>query len=496
MFEEYMPYPSDANVMMRNDRVWAGWVDGEKCFTTWGKRGGKFQLTENIPGPKGKEGTKAFQNSEETAWQYLIRELEKKSKSGWSVETITPEVESALNDKMGEQHIATEITFDGPLPTNLCFSKPVNELKNDAEFERLCAGEGVFTVKMNGMMHIVSKDKYGEVYIQTRGKMDVVNEKYPHLVDQFYQLLPNKSICLCEFIVGEGSSKKDFKMMQSIANSKGPRALEMQEKYGLASAYLIRTPYWSGMHIEGFHTIEHILMFIECLWDGRPNPIGEVRCPILQLPDIQPIWCAYTEGNPNLWEELCEERDKQGWEGFVLYRLKDSFGEKGLNFKGNPDRPPVCWKVKPAYEDDFIAIFDPLGPPMHCSPSCHFPIGDPEYNGRCPICGKKLLPDGGYGTGKNKYRVGALSLYQLTPDGESIYICEASSGLSEEQKESIVEWYEDGRNNQWSSCVRVTYRDRGYVNDDDDSNALSFPAIDEIRSDKTEDECINEKLYL
>ena len=106
-----------------------------------------------------------------------------------------------------------------------------------------------------------------------------------------------------------------------------------------------------------------------------------------------------------------EEAERKGYEGWVGYKRNETFGKYSFSFHGKPDRPSCCFKLKPEYEDDFIAYFDPLN-------------------------GTKTFPMGSTGTGKNTGLLGTLSLYQLGERGSNftdklVYICEVGSGISD-----------------------------------------------------------------
>jgi hypothetical protein len=47
---------------------------------------------------------------------------------------------------------------------------------------------------------------------------------------------------------------------------------------------------------------------------------------------------------------------------------------------------------------------------------------------------------------------------------------------------------------RWPQCWKVSYKGRRYVSDGEDTNALDFPALEQIRTDKNPNECINERL--
>lgn len=481
-----------------NTQVWIAWADGEEVVTQWGVKDGKIQETVDIPGPKGKEGTKGFIDPVTSALDQLVRDVKRQAQKGYQV-VKGPDsglFATMLAQETGGVTRGESVTFDGPLPSNISFSKPVNSVEPQ-KLMKLAArdpkGQGgpplAWTVKKNGMCYLVSKDAKGGVWIQSRGKLIVENDKFPHLVEQFDAFLPKMTILLCEFFVGDGNTKKDFKSMQQVSNSLVSRALEMQRELGLVHAYVFRVPFWKGANMEANKSCSTWLEFLMTLLDGWEDP---------SMPDgIQHGLASfeYIHGpaiSDDSYEEAIEEMEKFGYEGWVVYDAWGSLGEKHISFLGQPDRPDVCWKVKRHLEDDFIALWDPDGNGEHCSSKCHVPdkhaAQEQTRTGRCPVCRKKLQSNGTWGTGKNKERVGTLSLYQYGSDGVKRYICEVSSGLTDKQKQKIADE---------KFCVEVAevgYQDRGYVSQGDDSNALTHPKVIRFRKDKDLNECINEEL--
>jgi hypothetical protein len=192
------------------------------------------------------------------------------------------------------------------------------------------------------------------------------------------------------------------------------------------------------------------------------------------------------------YEEAMEEMERFGYEGWVVYDCWAALGPKHISFLGQPDRPAVCWKVKKQMEDDFIAIWDPEGNKEHCTSKCHIPdlkaSQKQTQTGKCCVCDKRLKSNGTWGTGKNKERVGTLSLYQYGAEGIKRYICEVSSGLTDEQKQAITD------EGFIVDVAMVGYQDRGYVSRGDDSNALTHPKVIQFREDKDLHECVNKEL--
>lgn len=486
----------------KHTQVWQAWVDKEKVITQWGVLGGKIQETIDIPGPKGKSGTKGFIDPKQSARDQIIRDVATKAQRGYKLENeISGEIKDALEIELADVVCGNEITFGGPLQHNVAFSKPVNSipveriLKNQMKIAEDIGGPYYdWTVKMNGMCHLVTKDKYGIIWIQQRGKLHIENVKYPHLVEEFEALLPEKSIMLCEFYVGEGYSAKDFSNMQSIANSLPDRALLMQKKLGLVKAYIFRIPAWKGVLDEDTTLTTVWLDGIEELnygWRDPERP-GGIQLGFSDTDYIKPI-TRYANIDYKGAMQLCKEK---GFEGWVIYRRNQPLGEKCISFLGQPDRPAVCWKVKPEKEDDFIGIWDPKGIGEHCGTKCRIPDMKNQIEqtrtGKCCVCGKRLQTNGEFGTGKNKARVGSISLYQYGKDGVKRYVCEVTSGLTDRQKQKIAD------ETMFIGVVKIGYQDRKFITRGQDSNALIHPKVVKNspvpRKDKDLNECVNNEI--
>jgi hypothetical protein len=474
-------------------QIWRSWIEGDAVVSQWGVKDGKMQETVDIPGPKGKEGTRAWISPEQSAFETLVRDVKTKAQKGYGI-TIEPSqgpLLTALNKELAEVTKGNRIDFNGPLPDNIAFSKPVNSV-SPKKLMQLAARENekgyggppvAYTLKKNGMCYLVSKDMHGDVWIQSRGKLIIENEKFPHLVAEFGEFLPDKSILLCEFYVGEGSTKADFKGMQKIGNSLPKVALQKQKQIGLVHAYIFRVPFWKGANMEECGLISGWLEFLNAMIDGweddsRPGgyQYGLSTYEFIHGPDIAD--CSY--------EEAMEELEEYGHEGWVVYDCWNKLGPNHISFLGQPDRPNVCWKVKRKLEDDFIAEWDPTGTPSHCSSKCHWDAA--PKNDKCPACGRKLQTSGTWGTGKNKDRVGTLSLFQIAGNGIKQYICEVGSGLTDKQKQNIAD------NGFFIEVVQVGYQDRSYISRGDDSNALTHPTVLSYREDKELNECVNGEL--
>jgi len=435
----------------------------EVIVTEWGaiKNGAKKQhgKTKDRPGPKGKAGTKAFMSAADNACFNMDRLIRKKIEEGYVEIGLDgrPLLGGPVEDP--QYDVGPIISFQQPLPKNLCFSKPKNTV-SEKFLAKLEADDNIIlTRKINGMMIIAQILVDGTSRLYTR-RMDDVTEHFPHLTTALRNMeIPTESILLFEAFMGEGNDKKDLLRVQSVMRSKSDRAVSLQETIeGWMRFYLIRVPFWEGRHMEGLFNCEYLCHFIEnTLADKFLNyqdkAVGEQFLFVLEN----------FEGSV---AEAREMANQHGYEGWVGYKRNDMLGNYSFSFHGKPDRPSCCFKMKAEYEDDFIAYFDP----KH---------------------GTKEFPMGSMGSGKNTGLMGTLSLYQMSPDAKTmnqqVYICEVGSGFTDEQRREMTEA-------NYPMVVTVKYTSRQYVSDGDATNALEFPRFDQIHPDKDYTEVYNPKL--
>lgn len=417
---------------------WGAVVDGRRKFH------GK---TKDRPGAKGKKGTKAFMTAEENACFNADRLIRKKLEEGY--------IEAGLDGRPLLGGTADEIRHDQPLPKNLCFSKPRNSVPIHYAEALEHKGDLLLTRKINGMMVIAHMDREGEPHFYSR-RMDEVTELFPllHLALGPSGLkIPAESILLFEAFTGEGNTQDEFEAVQGIMRSKLVRALEKQEETP-AKFYLFRIPIWKGTILEQVNTCETQCHLIEntftdlflSYFEGREEeqflfPLENVDLP---LPEAMALV------------------EKHEWEGYVAYQRSEIMGGYSFSFHGKPDRPKCAFKIKPVYEDDFVAFWEPEK-------------------------GTKEMPRGSYGSGKNSTTVGTLSLYQYDLNRKLIYICECS-GFTTADRGYLEKAAE------YPTVVQVEYTNRSYMSKGRKSNALQFPRFVRVREDKAVDECTNDQL--
>lgn len=429
-------------------RIWTCWVDGQLIYTEWGQMGGAVQrVTERSEGVN--IGKKNEVSPEEYAL-YLGREkCRKKHWEGYR--------EYGGNGKPLDEH-ETEISFSNP-PLNLAFWKPDNS--PGAGMEKKAANNALwYARKMNGLMYCAWCDDDGRVFLTSRRMLKqhdletetqfTWNDRFPHLITALSQFMVPKSCLLGELVAFNEDNKDDLHLIGSYTKSLTPKALEEQPKYGWPYFYVWDVAFWEGIDLVKTAPVASRYELIHELL-----PKG---APLIPVQYIGPSAGKDWYGDIPFMRELAK---KLGWEGFVAVDPLGIFEDRGYNFKGKPDRPSkFAAKVKPEYEDDFIVFWN---------------------------------PEKGFGEYSKKDRYGSkgvksVTLYQLNTKGEPVYIANCSSGLTEEMKTNLKPT--EGPLGVW----KIIYTDRRYISDGDDTNAIDFPRFESIRTDKTPEECVNERL--
>jgi len=389
--------------------------------------------------------------------------------------------------------VATEVrveavSADEPLPTNLCFYKPNN--KPGGKMLKLIEdGKAIFGRKRDGMMHVIrvtadSTEVYSRRMLQSMdkepGKPWAL--RYPKIVEEFeamaeVEIFPPNTVFLGEMVMDRGGVD-DFTHVARVTKSLTHESLAIQAADGWVSYYIWDVAIWGGVEVAktmSFAERQKLLEPMNREWLKLENWWVLGHTPILPLDvwtpsDLQlatDLEDEFADFPPVLTmaTDLAKELD---WEGFVVVDPTAVYGEKAFNFRGKPDRPRgMCAKVKPSYEDDFIARWDPEDD-----------IGE-------------------YGKGKHQGMCGSVGLYQLNEAGEEVWICKAGGGI----KDKFTKEYPDGLlrvdlsdKSIYPLVVEVEYDSRTYRSDGDKTDALRFPRIVRWRDDKAYEECVNSRL--
>jgi ATP-dependent DNA ligase len=431
-------------------RVWRVWLTGHVINYQWGQVGGAMQEASEVS--QGVNlGKKNEMNPEVYALDRAREMCRKKHWEGYREVFHGNDGTSGFYD--AEEPCA--IDFDKPMPLNLSFYKPLNSAGSGL-LKKAERGEALYTRKMNGMMHAIVCDASGRVQIYSRRmllchddedpKSVTWNDRFPHIVAAAQRIMPPKSILLGELVVMKGNLE-DFKLVQSYTKSLTKQSLADQEANGYPSYCIWDIAFWNGKDLVS------------------QSPVGDRYDLIHELDysgccgNIFPLQIM-----PSSWfknpENAIEYAKANGWEGFVIVDPTGVYGDRAYNFKGKPDRPgALCAKLKPAYESDFIVMWD---------------------------------PDRGYGERSNKGRytggIKSVALFQYNKDGEFVFISNLNSGLTEEMKTNMA------KSSLYPRVWQVEYTERTYKSAGDDTNALTFARFIREREDKKPQECIDEDL--
>lgn len=456
-------------------RVWTVEVKGNQIITCAGDLGGSMQrFVETMQGIN--VGKKNAKTGEQYALERARYAAEKKYREGYREVALlangvamkadgTPVFLDTVQEKV--------IDFNN-LPGPLRFYKPDNSMS--AGMEKLAReGKVFYSRKRNGLAYVIAKgDGKAKLYSRTMlrqhddeaGKTELTwDDRFPEIVAAADALMPPNSIMLGELVVDrEGAD--DMAHIQSLTKSLTSESLQKQA-HGKASFYIWDIAFWDALELVGKAPVqERYEMIHELDYSGLGNTLIPVQ--------------YFDETHFKTPEEAVEYAKKMGWEGFVVVAKDGVYGDKAFNFKGKPDRPgKACAKLKPTYEDDFIAIWDPekklkevltMGIPV---------VYDSAKN---DTCGERSTKD------RNAQGIKAVSLWQYNKKGELVYISNVSSGLTDEQKKN---WADPAL---YPMVWKVEYKDRRYTAQGDDTNAMDFAAFVELRTDKRPEECVNPEL--
>jgi ATP-dependent DNA ligase len=285
--------------------------------------------------------------------------------------------------------------------------------------------------------------------------------RFPHLVQALQALqLPNNSMLALELVHPGGDSKAHFSHVQSVTKSLTTQALKDQEEKIWLVAYIWDIPFWDGKeYVKTVRTSWRHKLIVEIL-EKAPAWVATWLSPVQyhQFPSL----------DASLQYAL--EAKLEGW---VVVDPEGVYDDKAWNLKGKPDRPSsFCAKAKPWMEDDFVAMWDPskkigtLGKGRH------------EKGKTVTLPNRKEVKHGG---------VGSVGLHQYNSDGSLVYICDCSSGMDYEMQSCLTP-------KNFPMVWEVQYVERSYISDGDKTNALTFPKLVRVRTDKTPEECINDEL--
>lgn len=314
-----------------------------------------------------------------------------------------------------------------PLDPNFVMAKPKNSVAESKILNLETAGNLSITRKRDGYCHLVAGSN-SSVKIYTRGIEDVT-AKYPHIVHEISSMEIPFPFLLGAEILFDNCGKDEFEKLTRIAKSGNSAAVKLQEEIGFAVAMIFGVIVFGGKivslqtHQERFDLIARIFSQL----DFRPT----------YAYPLEVLGCSFKKA-----KSLVKEKK---WEGLVLYdKTKPSAFR--LDGKSNqPPRPEGCWKWKPKFEDDFIAV------------------------GWIPGSKGK----------KHQHRMGKLKLAQLDArTGKMVSCGEVGIGFSDKDREILVD------DSLYPWVAQVEFQERF------SSGKLRFPSFVRRRIDKRPEECL------
>jgi hypothetical protein len=480
----------------RNDRpqVWEIWVDKDRYYTRHGLLGGKMQETSKL----GKYKNQGKSN-EITPEQDALAEARRLTRKKWDFEgydEFTGEVN--IDQRSGTPSIPHLLSS---LPGSFSMYKPQNSLDSAPKLLKKANENRVwYALKRNGLAFWVVIDSQKNVQMYSRrnrpthkdegprenldGTLDYSTfipwtVRFSHLVGavSLLELPPNTMLC-CELVHPEGDTKRHFSHVQGVEKSLTPRALELQAESGYLGLYCWDIPFWDGQDLVRTSPVGSRYKLINDVFDAQK--LREMSTDIAQklkshgasMPSdwVKPVLSNLFPGGLDSAVAHAKEKDLEGW---VVVDPEGVYGDKGWNLKGKPDRPSsFCAKLKPWYEDDFVAVFDPVNKWGTWGKGRH------EKGKTVTLPNGNTVIHGG---------IGSVGLGQYNSNGDLVYICDCSSGMEYEYQAQL-------RPEHFPQVWEVKYVERSYQSDGDDTNALTFPGLVRVREDKSPEECVNPQL--
>lgn len=461
-------------------RVWTVRVEGRMIYTQWGDEGGKFQTGEDF-GVWKNRGQSNEITPEQDAFDTAERMIREKLRAGY--------VEGA-----GAVVLSRSLDLTRRLPEQLRVYKPDNSL-GPTLLKRMRARQTLFTRKRDGEAYplVTHVDREITMYSRKMHRHHHLEEggpgweaRFPQIVEEVRSLdLPPETMLLGELVF---LPDRDMRWNTAqIIRSKTDEALEMQARVGHLHYYVWDIAWWAGKCLLTTETLGERYARIYSLLEGRgvphllpvevysPDDIDELAAGISDsvLEDEHEFGIpVIPEDAPPLWRSAIKVALRYAWEGWVVVDPDAQMGPEAYNLRGKDYRPAaVSGKLKPFFEDDFVLVFDP----------------NSDFGEIDETLGQDLPERGSWGRGKEGV-VGAVSLYQRDASGKLVYICECGGGITDD----FIAQYSDPE--KYPLVAEVRYETRTYTSLGGKTNALQFPRIIRVRTDKTPDECINTRL--
>jgi predicted DNA-binding WGR domain protein len=435
-------------------RYWATWREGTRVIIEYGIEGGKLQTTMQSFPEGVNVGKKNEKGPDVVAQEWMDRQIKRRKREGYK--------EQGDESTGGVDHF----DFDNP-GSNIRFLKPQNNLSTYLR-KKMAKKEAIYTRKRNGnfIAPVIGSSGDPNLYTLTMAHSHKDEDipwiqRFPGICQDLLDFnIPNRSALLCELV---NDPVVDHKLrVDSIMKSLTPRALELQEEGGPLYLVIWDIAFWGGEQLIG-----HVPVV------DRLNLMQQLRSEFIAPVDIleEGTEIEADDGSVMIFdgsEEMAIEIAKMaGWEGYVMIDPDATYeADKVISYHGKPARPKECGKLKPTYEADFIARWDP-------------------DNGI-----------GEWGKGKKSVGIGAVNLYLLDENGEEVFISKCGGGLS------IVDKVDKktGELIKEADITRMAHPEmypmvwRVEFSGLTDHGSLNFPQFCEERDDKPYEECTLDQL--
>lgn len=435
--------------------VWEITNHGDRYTTRHGQMGGAMQEFGDTPGPKGKEGTKAYVDAVENCKFHCDREIRKKLEHGY-VEYVdgkpTQDHTTVINTINWESNL---------LPKNFCGYKPQTSIDDKALIKLHKAGLARYSRKYDGMGTILARHKTGwELYTR---RMDLTTERFPLHVEALDKthfgpgtIIMSEAVCFDR----NQPDREDFKAISSFYRSLPEKSRKIIAEGQIVEPSLIifDVLFYNGKDLKDVSYDER-----SKLWKDHFKPAASRSGLVLHV--------DYYGVAPETWQDFAKEH---GWEGFVVTDGSSTPGNKFYSFDGDAKRPKGHHKLKPIHTED-VVIFAATA-----------------------------------GSGKRLGGIGAVHVKQLHPEQGSsetkkwMYCGKVGSGFTEANLAEIEKLFDSKdlpifKNDKMAEKMDL-FKGDGLVCEIEFSDRqpgtqkFRFPVFTRLRNDKGVDECIAQKL--
>ncbi|MDP3963193.1 MAG: hypothetical protein Q8Q39_01715 [bacterium] len=319
-----------------------------------------------------------------------------------------------------------------PLDTKLVLPKPKNSVEDETVLALEKENRALYTRKRDGYGVVLVVT--GRVRIYTRGSNRKITANVPHIVKELEGArIPQNSV-FCGELHAEKAGKDWRDFITSITGEDAAKAVALQHTHARARLMSYNALVLSGRDVASLSNAERIGTVQEC-FTGL-----EYAFP------VEMVNRSFADAQVAAIENA--------WEGLVVY---DKTKPTAYRLDGNDDRPPRpdgCWKRKPIYEDDFVAIGWVAG-----------------------TAGKR-----------HAHRMGKLVLAQAHPETGALVPCgEVGIGFSDAEREYFAS------DKRFPCAVQVEYERRNAprrVSKHHTQCALTNPRFVRLRDDKTPAACL------